>query len=44
MPDDEISSTDQRFYDAYDGLDVEGVEFEMDSDVDEALEDDYSDE
>lgn len=39
--DDEISSTDQKFYDAYDGLDVDGVEY--DDDVDEIIEDDYSD-
>ncbi len=32
MPEDEISETDQRFYDAYDGLDIEGVEFDADVD------------
>ena len=40
--DDEVSSTDQRFYDAYDGLDVEGVEF--DEDVDEVEFDSFDDE
>ncbi len=30
--DDEVSATDQRFYDAYDGLEIEGVEFDEDVD------------
>jgi hypothetical protein len=38
---EELSSSDARFYNAYDGLDVDGVEF--DSDVDEMIEDNYSD-
>lgn len=42
--DDEVSATDQRFYDAYDGLEIEGVEFDMEEDVDQTIEDDYGDE